>query len=193
MSDIKYVDLNEAFEDVDVWNVQAGSKSKDFDTTDLLNQSKLVLEEAKETFEAISLLSKVVSGEVSKESLQSLPDDYNPALETVDGVMDLFFVSLRLLAMIEDMGFNTGEAWDKVVKSNNSKLLTQQPTLEDVKYYSEKYNTVITVAERIFGDETYYTLRDENNKIRKPDSFVAVDLKDCVPEYLLGVESGDES
>lgn len=187
MTDINYVDLNEAFEDVEVWNTKAGSASKDFDTPDLLNQSKLVLEEATETHEAISLLSLVMSGEVSKEALQSLPDGYNPALEAIDGVMDLFFVSLRLLAMIEDMGFDTGKAWDKVVQSNNSKLLTQQPTLEDVLHYSEKYNTVISVAESSFGDETYYTLRDENNKIRKPDSFVHVDLKDCVPEYLLGV------
>lgn len=187
MTDIKYVDLNEAFEDVEVWNMQAGSASKDFTTTDLLNQSKLVLEEATETNEAVSLLSKVESGEVSKEALQSLPDDYNPALEALDGVLDLFFVSLRLLAMVEDMGYDTGEAWNKVVQSNNSKLLTQQPTLEDVKYYSEKYNTVITVAESSFGDESYYTLRDENNKIRKPDSFIPVDLRDCVPEYLLGV------
>jgi len=187
MTDINYVDLNEAFEDVEVWNVMAGSAIKDFNTTDLLNQSKLVLEEAKETHEAISLLSKVMSGEVSKEALQSLPDGYNPAIEVLDGTIDLFFVSLRLLAMIEDIGFDTGKAWDKVVKSNNSKLLTQQPTLEDVKYYSEKYNTVITVAESSFGDESYYTLRDENNKIRKPDSFIPVDLKDCVPEDLLGV------
>ena len=187
MSDIKYVDLNEAFEDVEVWNAHAGSKETGFDTADLLNQSKLVLEEAKETHEAISLLSLVISGEVSKEALQSLPDGYNPALEALDGVMDLFFVSLRLLAMIEDMGYDTGKAWDKVVQSNNSKLLSQQPTLDDVKRYSEKYNTVITVAESSFGDESYYTLRDENNKIRKPDSFVAVDLKDCVPDVLLGL------
>lgn len=187
MTDINYVDLNEAFEDVEVWNTKAGSASKDFDTTDLLNQSKLVLEEATETHEAISLLSKVVSGEVSKEALQSLPDGYNPALEVLDGTIDLFFVSLRLLAMIEDMGFDTGEAWDKVVQSNNSKLLTQQPTLSDVLYYTVKYNTAITVAESSFGEESYYTLRDENNKIRKPDSFVPVDLKDCIPEGLLGV------
>lgn len=187
MTDIDYVNLNEAFEDVEVWNMQAGSPSKDFDTTDLLNQSKLVLEEATETHEAVSLLSKVVSGEVTKEALQSLPDSYNPALEVLDGVVDLFFVSLRLLAMIEDMGFNTGEAWEKVVQSNNSKLLTQQPTSEDIKRYGEKYNTVITVAESSFGDESYYTLRDENNKIRKPDSFIAVDLKDCIPEDLLEV------
>lgn len=186
------MDLNEAFNDVVDWNLKCNN-GDNVTFQDALNQSKFVLEEAKETTEALQASLMFLDGKLTKEHLKQLEKEYKPFNEVVDGVMDLYFTANWLLYQIEELGYDTLKAWNKVVRNNYQKVLSGDNVLKELDDAIKKYNQSLELKKSVFENETYYTIRDENNKIRKPIGFKDVDLSDCVPEYLLGEESGYEN
>ena len=177
------VDLNEAFDDVVDWNFKCGNGDK-VTFQDALNQSKFVLEEAKETIEALQASVMLLDGKLTKEHLKQLGKEYKPFNEVVDGVMDLFVTANWLLYQIGELGYDTLEAWNKVMNNNYQKVLSGDNALKELDDAIKKYNQPLELKESVFENESYYTIRDENNKLRKPVDFNEVDLDDCVPEDL---------
>lgn len=97
--------------------------------------------------------------------------------EVLDGVVDVLVVATGLAHKLEAFGINVGEAVCRITENNLSKFpeYTTKEALETVKLYSDKSESVI--ASDIMGK---LVVKDLNGKIRKPASFVSVDLSDLV-------------
>ena len=97
--------------------------------------------------------------------------------EVLDGVVDVLVVATGLAHKLEAFGINVGEAVNRITENNLSKFpeYTKKEALETIEMYSKK-------GELVHSYEKYGRLVtvDLNGKIRKPASFVSVDLSDLV-------------
>lgn len=102
--------------------------------------------------------------------------------EVLDGVVDVLVVATGLAHKLEEIGINVGEAVNRITENNLSKFpeYTTKEALETVKLYSNKGESVFT--HEILGK---LVVKDLNGKIRKPASFVSVDLSDLVEGHQL--------
>ena len=92
------------------------------------------------------------------------------AVELLDGAVDIFVTGCGLLLKLDAMGFNVQEALVRVNANNLSKFV---PVGEYLNYSHDLTPTV---------NEKYQVtvLHDASGKIRKPNTFVPVDLTDLV-------------
>lgn len=147
------------FNDLDhkTWkfNETAGNNDK-LSKKDFEAQYKCLVEEVNETGEGI---------------------ETNSLEEILDGVVDILVVAAGMVHKLESLGINVGEAVNRITDNNLSKFpeYTQKEALDTIEMYSKKGEAVHTY-------EKYGRLVtvDLNGKIRKPASFVPVDISDLV-------------
>jgi NTP pyrophosphatase (non-canonical NTP hydrolase) len=150
-------EIQDFYEDQCKFNDLSGASQK-VDKEDLNNQVKLIQEELKETIDAI---------------------DVDNQVETIDGAVDLLFVTMGLLQKLSNSGYDTETAMKKVAENNLSKFPTDfKIVTESIKHYADKG---IKVTWSFNNEYKCYVLFDENNKVRKPVDYISVDLSDCVP------------
>lgn len=84
---------------------------------------------------------------------------------------DVLVVTFGLLQKLSVAGFDVATAMKRVNDSNMSKFVPKgKPLAYDANFHSvfnEKYQVSV--------------IKDENSKVRKPKSFVPVNVDDCVP------------
>ena len=112
--------------------------------------------------------------------------------EVVDAHADIRFVRDYLDDLCQSVGLNTSKAFRKVCENNAQKYSTSKELV--LQWQAEKAashpDLETYIAETEYEGTTYYTLRrKDNGKVVKHNGFEAVDLKDCVPKYLLKEES----
>jgi hypothetical protein len=134
---------------------------------DIKNQYKVVLEEVKETGEAI--------------------EENNP-VKVLDGVVDSFVTLLGLAKQLEESGFDVLGACQQVAFDNLQKF----PTEEDIAKASvdslvnKGVNAQYVESEIETFEGTPYVILNGNNKVLKPINFKATDLSEYVPYYFNG-------
>lgn len=97
--------------------------------------------------------------------------------EVLDGVVDVLVVVTGMAHKLWQLGINVGEAVNRITDNNLSKFpeYTTKEALETVKLYLDKGEGVIACD--VMGK---LVVKDLNGKIRKPASFVPVNLSDLV-------------
>lgn len=163
------VNFNKAVQDVFDWNTRAGNDNTSIPYTELWwdkqqKKSELTLSEAQETFDS------------------TLAFD---ATELLDGVVDVFVTLSGHIQSLIQSGFDVEGAIKAVQKNNDSKFFTDLQSanddLENLKMYDYEKHKHWYVQHKELNGINYYTLRDENGKIRKPVAFKPVDLSPFVP------------
>lgn len=125
------------------------------------SQARLIKEESQETLDAANL---------------NLPE------EVLDGACDVLVTVFGLIQQLEALGVDTDNAMKKVAKNNLSKFSgDHQMMLDSVSYYKDRGEQVVCAYST--RHQMFY-LRDTKGKIRKPITYVKVDLSDCIPDNL---------
>jgi NTP pyrophosphatase (non-canonical NTP hydrolase) len=151
--------LTEFKRKIDLFNCIAGKSGVPSDQ-DIVNQVKLITEEAKEIKDALE------QGE--------------PEINLLQESLDVLVVTFGLLQMLKNKGYDVDKAMGRVVDTNLSKF-THSGVIaaESVSKYKENNEQV----EFSYSSENdVWVLKDTNNKIRKPLNFKKVNLEDCKPE-----------
>ena len=141
---------------------EIAEKDKAATHLDLCKQFSLITEELKETADGLR--------------------DNNP-VEVLDGVVDVLVTALGLLQKLEALGFNTQKALYKTADNNLSKYPADEV---DAICTAQMYEDSGTTVEMTYNS-TYdlFVIKDDQDKVRKPINFVANDLEDCVPMFVL--------
>lgn len=160
-------DLVNLLEQAISFNYRAGNKVPEYDTFEywraVENQSKLMIEESTEGEDAAKV---------------------NDPIESIDALCDELFVLAWRIEQHIQAGFDVIGAMQQVIDNNSKKVFnsyyeacTAKEGLE-FKYWDEEF----TVETSIHNGLPFYTVRDSNNKIRKPVDFVAVELEGFIPK-----------
>jgi hypothetical protein len=160
-------DFQAFIEDVYLFNVIADAARgiTKVGLDDIKNQYEVVLEEVKETGQAV------------KEN--------NP-VKVLDGVVDSFVTLLGLAKQLEELGFDVLGACQQVADDNLQKFPIEEDTaIDSVKSFKTK-GINVKAKEVGTGDAAAFVLLDENNKVRKPIDFKGTDLSEYVPEGFEG-------
>jgi len=158
--------LDKLAEEVKNWNEKAGNNYEDMlenvHTDSWWNQ---VLAQAK------------VNAEEANEILSAAQE--KDAVELLDGLIDNFYTACGLLAMLSASGYSVGQGVERVLDNNNKKIFESYhmaaSKLEDID------NPDFYIDEAYINGVGYYTIKDQNMKIRKYKDFPKVDLSDLVP------------
>jgi hypothetical protein len=159
-------DIAKHYKDVVEFNLKSGNSFHHHDSLDFWraveNQTKLVLEETKETLAAI---------------------EEGNAVELADGLADIFVTYAWLAELVYQAGFETDLAMRLVNQNNATKIFTTytkaKETLEALEAKGEIEG--LHIEEAVVKGVPYFTVRDGNRKIRKPIDFVSVDLTEALP------------
>lgn len=151
-----FYDLEEFRKDCYIFNQVAG-KDKAVMQKDIINQAKIILEEANET----------------------LADaEANDDVGVLDGLCDVLVTAFGLMQKLENAGFNTREAMKRVAENNASKYPRDEDIVLATIINDNGANGLRYEYNENFG---VYVIKDRNDKIRKPVGFESVDISDCVP------------
>lgn len=125
--------------------------------TKLEAQMKVFIEESKETVDAFT----------NKDSV-----------ELLDGICDSFVTLAGLMQMADKMGFKVDEALQRVNENNLSKFIP----------YASPEIVILPQGWNMDNNKEYNMLviKDENGKIRKPPSFVPVQIDDLAVDVFGG-------
>lgn len=163
--------IRKLYEAVVNWNYRCGNKpvqvvdDRFWITTG--NQMQRIIEEAKETQEA------VVAGN---------------ALEFLDGVCDLFVVTSYLMEQAVAAGFDVEGALKAVCDNNDTKYSTDVEVAQAGAMTHTASGTPCIVKATSVGGITYYSIvRKSDGKIMKPVDFQSVDLRKYLPNGLHNV------
>lgn len=148
------------------WNYKAGNKVPEYDTLEywraVENQSKLMIEESTEGFDAAVV---------------------NNPVESIDALCDELFVLAWRIEQHNKVGFDVVGALQQVIDNNSKKVFnsyyeacTAKEGLE-AKHPEQEF----FIETSVYNGLPFYTVRDSSNKIRKPVNFVAVELEGFVP------------
>jgi hypothetical protein len=98
------------------------------------------------------------------------------AKELLDGAVDTWVTVAGLLQKLEAAGFDVEKAMRKVDENNLSKF----PKLGEAFGYEDGFTVSL--------NKKYQrsVIKDKNGKVRKPVTFIPVDLSDCVPDNFFG-------
>ncbi len=148
------------------WNKKAGVKDHEIGTlywdNAVLLQSKLLVEEASETLEAIK---------------------YGNLIELLDGAVDTFVILSKLFDMLEKAGFDVEGGIQQIIDNNQKKIFNSFYEACDAKEkLEERDDKEYTIETATLNNLCYYTVRREDGKIAKPVDFVAVELNEFVPK-----------
>lgn len=127
----------------------------------LKQQSELILEEAKETLQAA---------------------EENRLEGVLDGCMDVLVTAFGLKQQLEAMGVDTSKAMRLVAQNNLSKFTKSPATAEMTVQYYKNQGIDTSIAAVTYNGETYFIIKDKNQKVRKPVTFESVNLSDCLPK-----------
>ena len=185
--DGSYICLNKAFDDVVDFNAKAGNSLDNVTYDDLFNQTKITLEECNELMVAAGTFTALRDGKITLEQVYEVTgkQSYDAELEILDGLCDVLVTALQAVAQLEALGFNVADAFDRVMTNNNTKIFDdhQEATQAAIKL-QEQLGEPISLQEETYEGVKYWTMRDVNNKIRKPVDFVGVDLQEYLPSYI---------
>lgn len=185
--DGSYICLNKAFDDVVDFNAKAGNNLDNVTYDDLFNQTKITLEECNELMVAAGTFTALRDGKITLEQVYEVTgkQSYDAELEILDGLCDVLVTALQAVAQLEALGFNVADAFDRVMTNNNTKIFDdhQEATQAAIKL-QEHLKEPISLQEETYEGVKYWTMRDVNNKIRKPVDFVGVDLQEYLPSYI---------
>lgn len=154
------------YKEVVEWNKKAGNSFHHHDSLEFWraveNQAKLVVEEAKETLAAC---------------------EHGDPVELLDGVCDIMVTFSFLAELVYQAGFDTDHAMHLVNKNNATKIFTTYTKAKETLDALEEKGEIegLYIQEVVVRGVPFYTVRDGNNKIRKPVDFVSVDLVECLP------------
>lgn len=147
--------LNQLYENVKLFNNLAGDN---LTKQGFINQQKVLLEEVKEIDEGI---------------------ENNDIVEILDGVVDTLYVALGQLYKLEQLGCDVAGAIKRVGGDNISKFpSSEEIAAASVSFYNSKNVNVHWTHNK---DYSRYVLKDENNKVKKPISFIPTDLSEFCP------------
>jgi len=145
----------------DKFNTISGSAQKT-SAVDIMNQIKLMQEETEETTEAYKL------GDMTG---------------VLDGCVDVLYVTLGLLQKLQNAGVDTEGAMKQVAEDNLKKF---PKNIVDVLASVEKYQIDgVDISLEKNTEYNVYVLKDQNDKVRKPNRFVGTDLSKYVPTELI--------
>ena len=185
--DGSYICLNKAFDDVVDFNAKAGNNLDNVTYDDLFNQTKITLEECNELMVAAGTFTALRDGKITLEQVYEVTgkQSYDAELEILDGLCDVLVTALQAVAQLEALGFNVADAFDRVMTNNNTKIFDdhQEATQAAIKL-QEQLGEPISLQEETYEGVKYWTMRDVNNKIRKPVDFVGVNLQEYLPSYI---------
>ena len=143
----------------DLANDARGTTTRDKTLNDIENQAKLVVEEVMETYEAI--------------------ENNNP-VGILDGVIDVLVTAIGLLQQLDESGFDTVGALNRVANDNLTKYTPDiEVALKSVSHYAKQGVTTRFVT---IPDAACHVILDSNDKVRKPIDFVPTDLSQYVPK-----------
>lgn len=132
----------------------------------LKRQTKLVEEELLETKEAASL---------------------EDATELLDGAADIYVTLIGLMQMLEGLNFKVDDALEAVCANNSQKFTTSysyasisKEALED-----KEPDMQFHICDTTYEGEIYYTVKDQNGKIRKLKSHQRPDIGQFVNKEFL--------
>jgi len=159
-------DIAKHYKDIVEWNKMAGNTFHHHDSLDFWraveNQTKLVLEETKETLAAC---------------------EHGDPVELLDGICDILVTYSFLAELVYQAGFETDLAMRLVNQNNATKIFTTytkaKETLEALEAKGEIEG--LHIEEAVVKGVPYFTVRDGNRKIRKPIDFVSVGLTEALP------------
>lgn len=162
------LNLQDFYNQIISWNVKAGVKDNEFGTLDWERavelQSSLLVEEAKETVDAIS---------------------HGDMTELLDGAVDTFFILAKLFDMLEKAGFGVEGGIQQIIDNNQKKIFNSFYEACDAKEKLEQRDDVeYTIETAIYNGLAFYTVRKPSGKVAKPVDFVAVELDDFVPKEI---------
>lgn len=173
------LNLTVAQDEVIDWNDKVGNKLEDVTWEKIFNQNKINQEESKELFQAIDTVKMVQEGKVKLSDL----GDYDPFVEILDGVVDNVVTLTYLIAMLETLGYNVNEAFNRIMENNKEKIFTDIAEAYNASNTLRiKSNIQTEVVESVVSGKSYFTLKDENGKVRKYYNFPEVDLTDLVSD-----------
>ena len=132
----------------------------DVNSSSLLAQSKVVLEEAKELLQAVS----------EKEG------DEQVLKETVDCLVTIF----GMVAMLNRLGYDVSGAWQAVNGNNMTKFPTDRA---EAIYAADVIATATGKVCSVFERDGRYIIKDGNNKIRKPLGYKKVSVLQYTPDH----------
>lgn len=125
---------------------------------DFRNQMEIIRSEFQETVDAIEEKNNV---------------------ELLDGAVDLLVTVFGLIRKLDEAGFDTARAMQKVGMNNLTKFPTSLTVVDDsVKMYADKGVSIRPVFSHHYDR---WALLDEGDKYKKPVGFKDVDLSDCLP------------
>lgn len=134
---------------------------------DIKNQYKVVLEEVKETGEAI---------------------EKNNPVKVLDGVVDSFVTLLGLAKQLEELGFDVLGACKQVALDNLLKFPTEETiakaSVESLANKGVKARYVESEVELVVSN--VFVILDNNNKVRKSIDFKGTELSEYVPHGFNG-------
>ena len=99
------------------------------------------------------------------------------AVELLDGACDLFVTVAGLMQKLEVAGFNVDEALARVNSNNLSKFLDA----EKFSPFSVLSDLPLGHTVKLNRKHNLLVIKDENDKVRKPKTFVPVDVSDLAP------------
>lgn len=158
--------LQDYYQQIIDWNTKAGVKNHEYGTLDWERavelQSKLLVEEANETIEAIT---------------------HGDMKELLDGAVDTFVILAKLFDMLEKAGFDVEGGIQQIIDNNQKKVFNSFYEACDAKEKLEARDDVEYYVETaVLHGNAFYTVRRLDGKIAKPVDFVAVELDSFVPK-----------
>ena len=148
------------------WNKAVGLLPKQVDMAALLKQAGLVLEEAKETYDAAI---------------------GNDPIEVLDGLCDVFYTLEHLKTLMDMAGYDTHGAMQAVVENNELKIRLTESEASALKTYFAERGEPCYITRT--SATTYAVQRCSDNKVMKQQyisgvmtSHPKVDLSKFLPE-----------
>jgi hypothetical protein len=158
--------LQDYYNQIISWNTKAGVKDHEFSTLDWERavelQSKLLVEEATETVDAMAV------GNMK---------------ELLDGAVDTFVILSKLFDMLEKAGFDVERGIQQIIDNNQNKIFNSfYEACEAKEKLEERDDVEYYIETSVLNNISFYTVRRPDGKIAKPVGFVAVELDNFIPK-----------
>lgn len=123
-----------------------------------------------------------VHAEEFNETVEAL--SVEDAQELLDGCCDQFVTLTGLMQMLEGLNFKMDDALEAVCSNNSQKYTTSYSYASISKEHLEKNdpNYQYYICDSVYEGETYYTVKDQNGKIRKLKSHQRPEIDKYVPQ-----------
>lgn len=113
-------------------------------------------------------------------------------VKVLDAVVDIEYFLHQMIAWLEKSGIDYKEACDRVCNNNDDKYSTSlefiQAKLIEWQVNDPWFAERLHIAENFVDGETFYCLKDDNDKVRKFVDFEGVELESCVPVEFINVK-----